>query len=171
MRIIAIDPGTHTGWATSECATAHGVEDISPRKPKAPTKRNPAGVSGEPDDERWVKLWTLLDRLSGIDMAAHEAMQTLLCHEAPLSHHVGVRAAQLAFGAQTALALWARNRGARRIEVTPLDLQRFVLGRRATPKTYEMMAAAKERLGYQGNDHNIADALWLLEWAKIHAAK
>jgi hypothetical protein len=32
-----------------------------------------------------------------------------------------------------------------------------------------MLLAARSRLGYAGTDDDIADALWLLEWAKKHA--
>lgn len=165
MFVISIDPANLTGWATSH--GLHGVESIAPRKPKPPTKRNPLGVAGEPDDARFVKLWSLLDRLA----ARAGAEPIVLVHEGPVAHHASARAAQLAFGTWAALCLWAFTRGARRIEVTPLDLQRFVLGRKATPKTYEVMIAAKERLGYLGNDDNEADAMWLLKLEEHQRAR
>ena len=182
QKLIAIDPGNRTGWALSSGAS--GVEDLTPRKARAGKPGRPAVLSkrdgrelkpavravppldAEPDDERLVKLRALLWRLAYGETGAR--FDGVLVHEGPLKHHAGVRAAQLAFWWQAALAIWCRERGVRRVEVPPIDLQRFVLGRAATRDGYEMLLAARDRLGYQGHDDNEADALHLLSWARKH---
>lgn len=193
MKMIAIDPASQTGWAVrgdgeggTFAGETHGSADVRPAKPKAATKRNPTGLPGEPDGIRWLKLWQLLERLAQCDRceglvfppdglcggcADGRSKGIRLVHEGPLEHHAGARAARLAFGAWAVICAWCGVRGVPRVEVGPLDLQRFVLGRRATPKSYEVLQAAKDRLGYQGNDDNEADAMWLLRFAEAQAAE
>jgi hypothetical protein len=170
MFIVALDIATHTGWTTSDGRS--GVENLKPCEAKKgkPEKRDKKGnlvrvavpaADAEPDEARWSKLEHLLESLA--------QPGALIVHEGPVQHHASFRAAQLAFGAQAIIAAWCLRNKLRRIEVSPLDLQRFVLGRKATPKEDEMLLATRSRLGYAGTDDDIADALWLLEWAKKHA--
>ena len=187
-RIIAIDPANRCGWATSDGRS--GVWDLTPAKARAAKPGRPAkvakrdgrilspavaaipAVDAEHDDQRLVHLWAHLDELArdGCSCGTDPDCCITLVHEGPLPHHASQRAAQLAFWWQAALILWAHRAGpgVRRVEVTPLDLQRFVLGRRATTGANEMLDAARDRLGYTGGDDNEADALWFLEWARKH---
>ena len=153
--ILCIDPATRTGWATSDGRS--GCWDLAPAKAR---KRPP--TPAEPDEAR---LWKLHDALREGERATPV---TLMVHECALMHHASARAAQIAHELQATLKLWARANGVRRVELTPLDLQRFALGRAAKPKTDDMLNAARARLGYAGKDDNEADALWLLEWARRH---
>ena len=187
MNLICIDPGSHTGWATLiDGVVASGVEDISPlaarkAKPGRPAKLHKRtgtvlrpeviavpGRAAEPDHERWRKVWELLrvhhSRVPALD-------DVVLVHENAIVHHASQRAAQLAHEYQGILKMWALIYSVQRVEVPPLDLQRFVLGRKSTPKADEMLHAAEEWLGYQGGDHNVADALFLLEWARVHVMR
>lgn len=51
------------------------------------------------------------------------------------------------------------------VEVPPASLKLFATGR-GNAKKDEVLAAAIRKLGFDGFDHNVADAMWLLEMAK-----
>jgi crossover junction endodeoxyribonuclease RuvC len=51
------------------------------------------------------------------------------------------------------------------VEIPPPCLKKLATGKGNTPKE-AVLAAAIQRLGYGGYDHNEADALWLLEAAR-----
>jgi Holliday junction resolvasome RuvABC endonuclease subunit len=46
------------------------------------------------------------------------------------------------------------------VEIPPASLKLFATGKGNAPKD-EVLAAAIRQLGYDGHDHNLADALWL----------
>lgn len=46
------------------------------------------------------------------------------------------------------------------VDVPPASLKRYATGHGNAPKD-EVLAAAIRRLGYDGHDHNVADAMWL----------
>lgn len=50
------------------------------------------------------------------------------------------------------------------VEVPPSCLKKYATGKGNAPKELVLVEAVK-RLGYQGSDHNVSDALWLLEMA------
>ncbi len=50
--------------------------------------------------------------------------------------------------------------GIRYVDIPPATLKRYACGKGNAPKA-EVYGAAIRRLGYQGSDHNQADALWL----------
>ena len=53
------------------------------------------------------------------------------------------------------------------IVITPGTLKKFATGNGNAGKD-QMLSTAIRRLGYEGHDHNEADALWLLEMAGVH---
>ena len=53
------------------------------------------------------------------------------------------------------------------VEISPSALKKLATGKGNSPKD-AVLAAAIQRLGYKGHDHNEADALWLLEAAQQH---
>lgn len=61
------------------------------------------------------------------------------------------------------LDLW--RAGIPYVEIPPNSLKKYATGRGNASKD-EMLAAAIRRLGYEGHDHNQADALWLREMAR-----
>ena len=145
-------------------ATTSSAQTVLPAPQRSCSVPPVPAIDAEPDDERLVKLDAMLSRLTR-GVAAEDLV---LIHEGPLKHHAGARAAQLAFWWQACIALWCRECGVCRVEVPPIDLQRFVLGRGATNGAGELLAAARSQLGYAGNDDNAADALWLLAWGRVH---
>lgn len=58
-------------------------------------------------------------------------------------------------------------RGATVVEVAPSQLKKLATGSGNAPKDAVLVEAVK-RLGFQDSDHNMADALWLLQAALIH---
>ena len=188
--IIAIDPATSCGWATSDGRS--GVEDLSPARARAAKPGRPAkvakrdgrilspavdpvpAVEAEPDHARWGKLeallWTLADAL-----CPESDGDLVLVAESALVHHASQRSAQLAHEAHGVLKAWSLRaapdlcRSCRYVEVPPVDIKRLATGRGNAEK-HEMVAAARARLGFEGDDDNTADALWLLEWARRNVA-
>lgn len=59
--------------------------------------------------------------------------------------------------------LWSRQTPY--VEIPPATLKKLATGR-GNAKKEEVLAAAIRRLGYDGHNHNVADALWLLEAAQ-----
>ena len=154
MNVIAIDPGTVTGWAT---ASRSGACNLSPLH-AAPSK----GRSPEPEYARCGKLWLLLDRI------ATSVISAVIC-EGARGFLKGKAAVRVSNELRGVVKAWCWIRRAKYVEVQPVDLQRFVGGRGQVPKE-EMLEAARTRLGYHGHDDNEADALWLLEWGRINLA-
>jgi crossover junction endodeoxyribonuclease RuvC len=53
------------------------------------------------------------------------------------------------------------------VEIAPSSLKKFATGK-GNAKKDDVFAAAIRKLGYTANDHNEADALWLLAMARAH---
>jgi crossover junction endodeoxyribonuclease RuvC len=68
-------------------------------------------------------------------------------------------------GGVVRLALW--DLGIRFVDVSPASLKTYATGK-GNAKKEVVFAAAIRRLGYEGNDHNEADALWLRAMALDH---
>ena len=153
--VIAIDPGTVTGWATENGV---GVEDLTP-KAAAPTK----GRVKEPEYSRCGKLWHLLVTLRSCD---RDTDAVVVC-EGARGFMKGKDAVRVSNELRGVVKAFCHSHGLQYVEVQPQDLQRFVTGRCQVPKE-EMLGLAKERYGYTGDDDNAADALHLLAWARKH---
>ena len=155
LNVIALDPGTVTGWATEN---ASGFQDLTP-KPAAPTK----GREKEPEYSRCGKLWAILRNITD-RMPSNGQGGVVVCEGARgfMKGKDAVRVSNELRGVVKAFCYWY---GLRYVEVQPQDLQRFVTGRCQVPKE-EMLRLAQERYGYTGDDDNAADALHLLAWAR-----
>lgn len=158
--IIALDPGTSTGFACSN--GCHGVRDLAPLK-AAPKKKREA----EPEYARCGKLWALLHEL--VVLPPITPSTTVVC-EGAFGFMKGKNAVRVSNEIRGVVKAWAWTFGAAYVEVQPTDLQRFVTGRGQVPKE-EMLRLAQERYGYAGEDDNVGDALHLLAWAKANITK
>jgi len=65
-------------------------------------------------------------------------------------------------GGVVRMGLW--ERGTRYVEIPPASLKLFATGR-GNAKKEEVLVSAVRHLDYDGHDHNVADALWLLQMA------
>ena len=142
-RILAIDPGSHCGWAQLEPAglfsgTVHFTDD----------------------DYGWrfahFHGW-LKTRLS--------CDEWLIVWEA--QHHRGAAATQLGLGFQAILQMVAARYEHRRMTCHTGTLKKWATGSGKAGKP-EMMAAAARLTGRVPADDNEGDALCLLAWAGAH---
>lgn len=59
------------------------------------------------------------------------------------------------------------SRGRTYVDVQPASLKTIATGK-GNAKKEAILAEAIRRLGYRGSDHNCADAMWLMQAARIH---
>lgn len=145
MRVLAIDPATNCGVAiadTSFVAPMWAVWDLSTRR----------------DESTGMKLLRLESKLveifdnGGLGLIVFEAarfaapkMQGALVHQAKL---------------QAIIERFAERKGIPSRGYSATELKKFVLGGRGSKE--DVIAAARKRWGYDGDDDNEADALGLL---------
>lgn len=181
--ILAIDPASTTGWAWHDGRERRsGAIDLRPKKAtkgkpalaeirtkKGILKREARPAIPPTDDEPEVmRIFRFRDFLEEVH---RERPIDLLVHEAPLDHHAGAKAAQVAWELRTTMVLFASAHNVPREEIKPFDVQRHALGRAARPKSTEMLDAARAFFGYAGSEHNEADAIVILDWGMKRYAK
>ncbi|WP_269497802.1 hypothetical protein [Castellaniella sp. S9] len=143
--LLALDLGTHTGWAVRrrDGTIIHGTESFSPRKSWGP-------------GQRWKRYRSWLAQI--IDREQVHAITYELVHR-----HLGTEAAHAygAFQALTEMSAEGRN-----IELLPVGvgvIKRHWTGKGNADKA-AMIAEAKRR-GFRPDSDNAADALAILHWA------
>ena len=157
MRLIAVDPGTTTGWSVEP--GRHGSADLSPRP-------------GESDEMRHVRLRNLLNAL------ARGGRPDLVVAEGSAGFTRGQNAVRMANEYRGVIRLFCGDNGIPYFEVAPSSLKRFATGHGRVPKELKgkvtskemMVSAARMRLGYKGRSDDEADALWLREAARAYGA-
>jgi len=150
MRLLALDPATHCGWAHS-CG-AFGVWDLSTRR----------------DESGGMKLIRLRSKL--LEVAAMEGKLDLVVFEAarnaaPKMQGALVHQARL----QGVIEVFCHDQGIEYRGYSPAEIKKWATGKGNAGKA-DMLKAAHERLNYAGNDDNEADALWLLDMATAEYA-
>lgn len=108
------------------------------------------------DRLRWIRD-QVLDAAAGADLVALEGYAFARANQA---HQLGE------LGGVVRLALYERRVVV--VDVPPASLKLFATGK-GNAKKEDMLGAAIRRLGYARNDHNEADALWLLRMAQCGA--
>jgi len=155
MNLIAIDPGTVTGYAFGSDGKliASGVWDNTPKKA---TKKHP----GEHKHYRLEKLWWKLEDfgLTGNIKIDH------VVFEGAAGFMRGKSAVESSHQFRAVILLWASLNDIPITEIQPQDLKRFATGKGNADKP-EMLKAAIKR-GYAGStDDNEVDAWLILQWA------
>ena len=143
--ILALDLGTHTGWAVRrrDGVIAHGTESFSPRKSWTP-------------GQRWLRYRSWLSAL--IEREQVHAIAYELVHR-----HLGTEAAH-AYGAFQALTeMSAEGRNIELLTVGVGTNKQHWTGKGNANKA-AMIAEAKRR-GFRPDSDNSADALAILHWA------
>lgn len=151
MNILAIDPGSHLGWALSLAgALESGVEDLSLRR-------------GESPGARYLRLRRWLAEIDELARRTTGRHLELIVFEQP--HSRGGYSTEVLYGFVTRLQeMAAATPGCDCVGVHTATLKKRTTGSGRAGKP-EMIAAARERWGREPADDNEADALCLLAYA------
>lgn len=147
MRILALDLSTKTGFAyNGEAGRISGVWDLSTRR----------------DESTGMKLLRLESKLVefakvGVDLIVFEAAR----HSAPKMQGSLVHQAKL----QAIVERFCERRKIHGRGYSPTEIKTFATGKGNAGKP-AMVEAARRRFGYDGDSHDEADAIALLELAR-----
>jgi len=141
MRILAIDPGTHCGWAVSDIES--GVWDLS-------IKRN------ESADVRFVRLRNHLETILPVELIVYEEVQ----------RHLGTYAAHIYGGILAILQTFCVDHHIGFCGCPVGTLKKYATGSGKAGKEEMIRAAARFFPDARIIDDNHADALCLLRWAQ-----
>ncbi len=142
VRILSLDIASVTGWAISE--TEHGTWDFKTRK----------------DESMGMKLLRFraklneVNELTRFNLVVYERaaghFKNSIIHEAKL---IGV------------VEEWCELNKIAYRSYSATEIKKFATGK-GNAKKPDMVKAAQDKLGYDGEDDNVADALWLLKLAQ-----
>jgi Holliday junction resolvasome RuvABC endonuclease subunit len=142
IRILALDPATHCGWATS--VAVFGVWDLTPKR----------------DESAGMRLIRLRSKLQ--EVIESEAIN-LVVFERPGGRNTGAVIVQSEIQGQIKTVCEDKHINYR--AYSSKEIKTFATGKGNAGKP-AMIAAARAKLGYIRNNDNEADALWLLMLAK-----
>jgi Holliday junction resolvasome RuvABC endonuclease subunit len=142
LRILALDPATHCGYAISRAL--YGVWDLTPKR----------------DESIGMRLIRLRAKL--IEVISLERIN-LVVFERPGGRHVAAVIVQSELQGQ--IKVICEDHKIEYRAYSSQEIKKFATGKGNCGKP-AMIQAAKDKLGYQGNNDNEADALWILELAK-----
>ena len=146
LHILAIDPATHCGWAHSN--GIRGTWDLSIRRDES------AGM-------RLIRLRGKLNEIkniAGVDLLVFEAAR----NAGPRMQGAVVVQSEL----QSVIKVWCEDSRIQYRAYSPSEIKKFATGKGNAGKT-DMIDAAERRFGtmFQDREHDLVDALWLLELA------
>jgi len=106
---------------------------------------------------KWLRFERLVEEL----VDTHNIK--VICYELPGGQHTSpiIHSAKLI----AIVERLAATKGIEYVETSSGTVKKFATGK-GNAKKPEMIAAAQEKLGYEGNDDNEADALWMLQYVK-----
>jgi Holliday junction resolvasome RuvABC endonuclease subunit len=145
MKILALDPATHCGFAHS-CGVS-GTWDLSIRR-------------DESSGMRLIRLRGKLNEIltvEGIDLVVYEAAR----HGAAKMQGALVVQAEL----QGVIKVWCQDHDVEYRAFSPKEIKRHAVGRGNASKQ-EMVVAARRKFDDRIFDDDQADALWILDLAK-----
>lgn len=159
MKVLAIDPGTKSGFAFAKytAAGAHeitsGTWDLAVKK--ITKKQRLAGEEQKPHYYRLLNLWNILQDFKDC---------RFIIIEGAAGFTRGKSAIEASHKFRAIIELFCSLNGIDKVELTPEDLKRFALGKGVGEKQ-EMIDACVKRFGFTTTDDNEADAYLLLQWA------
>jgi Holliday junction resolvasome RuvABC endonuclease subunit len=148
MRILALDLGTTTGWAYSETPSPYNRGKFF----LAPSRHEDAGM-------RWIKLKNCLNVFINAELVVYEEVSFTQRGSAAIVYG----------GLVATLQAWCKEHNIHYTGVPVGTIKKHATGKGNAGKQAMIDAANKkftflqEPLGEK--DHDIADALWLLDWA------
>lgn len=149
--VLALDPGTHCGWALADGRRLleYGQESFDVRRGSSPGMR-------WIEFRRWLSEWFRTGREYAPNLIAYEQ-----------AHHRGGAATQVAYGFTTRIEEFAASQGAEYVAVHTATLKKFMTGHGRADKA-AMERAALKRWALDPElpitEHE-ADALCVLGWA------
>jgi Holliday junction resolvasome RuvABC endonuclease subunit len=146
VKILALDPATHCGFAHSDGAS--GTWDLTPRRDES------AGM-------RLLRLRGKLNELLktvGIDVLAFEAAR----NQGPKMQGALVVQAEL----QSVIKVFCEDNRIQYMGLSPSEVKKVATGKGNANKDAMIAAAVKRWPDRKIGDDNEADALWILELAK-----
>ena len=153
-RILAIDPGTHCGWATRE---ANGDFYRSGTWDLSPGRFSGAGM-------RFLRFEKLLDEL----YVACGSLSAVYFED--VRGHKGTYAAQIYGGFVAVLTAWCERKNIPYQGIPVADVKRAATGKgggKGADKQAMVNAAMLKWPDQQIKDDNQADALWILKAAEL----
>jgi Holliday junction resolvasome RuvABC endonuclease subunit len=143
MKILALDPATRFGWAISK--NIYGVWNLKPQR----------------DESSGMMLIRLRAKISEI----HEKENIdVMVFERPGGRNFRAIANQSKL--QGVIEEYCEINKIEYKGYSSSEIKKFATGKGNANKEM-MIKAAHDKLGYMGNDDNEADALWILELAKV----
>jgi Holliday junction resolvasome RuvABC endonuclease subunit len=142
VKILAMDIATHCGWAVSR--EVYGCWDLSAKR----------------DESAGMRLIRLRSKMKEVIKAENI---NIVVFERPGGQYKGAIIVQSELQGQIKVVCEDMDIDYR--AYSSMEIKRYATGKGNCGKP-AMIAAAKNKLGYPGNDDNEADALWLLELAK-----
>jgi Holliday junction resolvasome RuvABC endonuclease subunit len=142
LRILALDPATHCGYAISH--DLYGVWDLTPKR----------------DESIGMRLIRFRNKLREVIQMEHI---NLVVFERPGGRHVAAVIVQSELQGQ--IKVMCEDLNVEYRAYSSQEIKKFATGKGNCGKP-AMIAAAQEKLNYPGSNDNEADALWLLELAK-----
>ena len=143
MKILAIDPGTKTGWAFMGAGIVEsGVQDFALKR-------------GESVGMRYI-----LFRSWFIKMLMNMKPELVIYEQA---HHRGGSATELLHGMTTRIQEICEDMKIEYTAIHSATLKKYAIGKGNAPKE-AMLEEARDRWGVAVLDDNEADALFMAEW-------
>mgnify|MGYP001330982979 CR=1 FL=1 len=158
MMILAIDPGSRAGWAMMRNGERFsGVWDNAPQRQ---TKARPADPKYYRVFYAYVALQFFCDSYGYPDL--------IVCEDAA-GFMRGKSAVEASHKYRAIIEFFCAKHNIKLVYVQPADIKRFATGKGNADKT-EMIAVARDKYGYTGNDDNEADAIIIREWGITYCA-
>lgn len=142
MKILAIDPATACGWAISN--EIYGLWNLKTKK-------------DESTGMKWIRLKSKLKELYEVEKF------DIIVYERPAGRHTAsvISTSKLC----GVIEMFALENGIQYAGFSATEIKKFATGKGNSGKP-QMIQAAKDKYGYEGEDDNEADALHLLNLAK-----
>jgi len=142
LKILALDPATHCGWAISR--DVFGVWNLTPKR----------------DESIGMRLIRLRSKLN--EVLTSENIN-LVVFERPGGQHKNAIIVQSEIQGQ--IKVVCEDFKIEYRAYSSQEIKKYATGKGNSGKP-AMIKAAQDKLGYQGENDNEADALWILELAK-----
>ena len=158
MRILALDLGTKTGWVLDAGFIEHGIQIFDVKRGESPGFRYLRF-------NRWLEelvLTTILNHGKKKEPVIQPRVDLVVYEQ---THHRGGAATEVAAGFATRVQEFCARYKIEHAAVHSKTLKKFATGKGNADKS-AMIEAARQKLGYQGNSDDEADALWLWQFAK-----